>query len=216
MGGLCVNLFGIFAFHEAHMASHHAHGHDHGSSTASNTNMKGVFLHVLADTLGSCGVIVSSLLIEYFGWNIADPICSIFIAVLIGLSLIPLLTETAKILLNCVPSEMQTDLNAALMKIQSIDSVVGFSNVHFWRHSSSLVCATIHVQVESSAIEQRIIQQVASVLKGAGVGDVAVQVEKEEFYHHMSGLANQMITATNMTWPNSFQSRNPSKPLSSL
>ena len=254
VAGLLVNLFGIFAFHEAHHHAHgggcshghnhshdhghsHSHGdshdhhhhdhghdhshdgdHDHGSSTASNTNMKGVFLHVLADTLGSCGVIVSSLLIQYFGWNIADPICSIFIALLIGLSLIPLLTETAKILLNCVPTEMQADLNAALLKIQNIDSVVGFSDVHFWRHSSSLVCATMHVQVEASAVEQRIIQQVSAILKGAGVGDVAIQVEKEEFYHHMSGLNNQMLVGgtTPASWPNSFQSRNPNKPLSSL
>ena len=241
VAGLLVNLFGIFAFHEAHHHAHgggcshghshgasHGHDHSHGdghdhdhhdqdhgtTSTASNTNMKGVFLHVLADTLGSCGVIVSSLLIEYFGWNIADPICSLFIAVLIGLSLIPLLTETAKILLNCVPSEMQADLNAALLKIQNVDGVLGFSDVHFWRHSSALVCATLHVQVEPSVVEQRIIQQVGAILRGAGVGDVAIQVEKEEFYHHMSGLNNQLITANK--WPTSFQSRNPNKPLSSL
>jgi len=44
----------------------------------------GVFLHILADTLGSIGVIVSSLLIRYFGWMVADPICSMLIAGLIG------------------------------------------------------------------------------------------------------------------------------------
>ena len=236
IAGLLVNLFGIFAFHEAHHHAHgggcshshgdkksghshdhdhhhgdsscggHGHNHDHhdhspdqGSSTATNTNMKGVFLHVLADTLGSCGVIVSSLLIQYFGWNIADPICSLFIAILIGLSIIPLLTETAKILLNCVPSEMQADLNASLMKIQQLEGVIGYRDVHFWRHSSSLVCATLHVQVDSSAIEQRIIQQVSAILKGAGVGDIAVQVEKEEFFHHMSGLNNQFLASSG--WP---------------
>ena len=45
--------------------------------------LTGVFLHVLADTLGSVGVIISTLLMEYLGWRIADPICSIFTAVLI-------------------------------------------------------------------------------------------------------------------------------------
>jgi len=44
----------------------------------------GVFLHILADTLGSIGVIVSSLLIRYLGWMVADPICSILIAGLVG------------------------------------------------------------------------------------------------------------------------------------
>jgi len=44
----------------------------------------GVFLHILADTLGSIGVIISSLLIRYLGWMVADPICSMLIAGLIG------------------------------------------------------------------------------------------------------------------------------------
>lgn len=48
-------------------------------------NISGVFLHVLADTLGSVGVIISSWLIHQFNWNIADPICSMFIAALIGM-----------------------------------------------------------------------------------------------------------------------------------
>lgn len=43
-----------------------------------NANMRGVFLHVLADTLGSIGVIVSTILIEQFGWFIADPLFSFY------------------------------------------------------------------------------------------------------------------------------------------
>lgn len=43
----------------------------------------GIFLHILADTLGSVGVIISSILIQNFGWMMADPVCSMFIAVLI-------------------------------------------------------------------------------------------------------------------------------------
>jgi len=46
--------------------------------------VSGVFLHILADTLGSIGVIVSSLLIRYLGWMVADPVCSMLIAGLIG------------------------------------------------------------------------------------------------------------------------------------
>ena len=45
----------------------------------------GIFLHILADTLGSVGVIISSTLIYLFDWMLADPICSMFIAVLIML-----------------------------------------------------------------------------------------------------------------------------------
>lgn len=78
----------------------------------------GVFLHVLADTLGSVGVIISSLLIEHFGWKIADPICSLFIATLILLSVVPLLRETAYILLLRAPADMEEDLEKAFQKVK--------------------------------------------------------------------------------------------------
>lgn len=55
-----------FDAHDSH------HGHSHGSGE--NKIFQGIFLHILADTLGSVGVIISSLLIRFFGWNIADPV----------------------------------------------------------------------------------------------------------------------------------------------
>lgn len=84
VGGLLINLIGIFFFHDAghhhhhheeeeeehhhdhdhekeHHHHHHGHDHNHG-----NDNIKGVFLHVLADTLGSVGVIISSVIIHVF------------------------------------------------------------------------------------------------------------------------------------------------------
>lgn len=76
-----------------------------------------MFLHVLADTLGSVGVIISTLLIQYFDWNIADPICSLFIGVMIFLSVLPLLEDTANVLLLRLPAEMQGDITLALQKV---------------------------------------------------------------------------------------------------
>ena len=82
-----------------------------------NDLFSGVFLHVLADTLGSVGVIVSTLLIDNFGWNIADPICSIFIATMILISVLPLLKETALILLLRTPADMEDSIIKALEKV---------------------------------------------------------------------------------------------------
>ena len=76
-----------------------------------------MFLHVLADTLGSVGVIISTLLIDNFGWNIADPVCSMFIATMILLSVLPLLKETAQILLLRTPSDTEEDIISALGKV---------------------------------------------------------------------------------------------------
>lgn len=77
--------------------------------------MKGVFLHVLADTLGSVGVIISSLLIQYYGWLIADPICSLFIAVLVFSSVIPLLRDSTHALLLATAN--QDEVSHTLTKV---------------------------------------------------------------------------------------------------
>ena len=77
----------------------------------------GVFLHVLADTMGSVGVIVSSVLIEQFGFFIADPLCSLFIAILIFLSVLPLLKESSQVLLLRSPNELEKTLGSAFNKV---------------------------------------------------------------------------------------------------
>jgi len=94
--GFAVNLVGILYFHEH--ASHGGGGCNSGGDcscqASSNANMQGVFLHIVADALGSLSVIVSSLLIEYKGWAHADTICSLIIASFISLSAYPLIRST--------------------------------------------------------------------------------------------------------------------------
>ncbi|CAF1513191.1 unnamed protein product [Rotaria magnacalcarata] len=174
----------------------HDHGHSHGSSEKSshhghshsltdNANMRGVFLHVLADTLGSVGVIISSLLIQYFGWNISDPICSLFISIMIFLSVIPLLKESAMTLLLQTPSHIQYEI---LDRILKLDQVQSYSDEHFWNLSSSTTVGTIHVQITNDGDEQRVTAQVQTILKEAQIHNVAVQVEKQIFFNHLNGL----------------------------
>ncbi|EGW04346.1 Zinc transporter 5 [Cricetulus griseus] len=221
IGGLIVNLIGICAFSHAHSHghgtsqghchssdhghSHHTHGHgDHGHSHGftgggMNANMRGVFLHVLADTLGSIGVIVSTVLIEQFGWFIADPLCSLFIAVLIFLSVIPLIKDACQVLLLRLPPEYEKELHIALEKIQKIEGLISYRDPHFWRHSANIIAGTIHIQVTSDVLEQRIVQQVTGILKDAGVNNLTIQVEKEAYFQHMSGLSTGFHDVLAMT-----------------
>ncbi|GAB2238254.1 hypothetical protein Droror1_Dr00016156 [Drosera rotundifolia] len=94
----------------------HRH-HDH--------NMEGIFLHVLADTLGSVGVVISTLLIKYKGWLVADPACSIFISILIVSSVIPLLRNSAEILLQRVPRSHEHDIKLAVDQVLRMKGVSG-------------------------------------------------------------------------------------------
>ncbi len=103
--GFVVNLIGIatFSVNGTHSHSHGGHTHSH------NANMRGVFLHILADLMGSIGVIISSILVQTLGWNIADPVCSLFIAILILISVIPLLRQSAEVLLLATPTHPALD-----------------------------------------------------------------------------------------------------------
>uniref|UniRef100_A0A674PAI4 Zinc transporter n=1 Tax=Takifugu rubripes TaxID=31033 RepID=A0A674PAI4_TAKRU len=211
VGGLLVNLVGICAFSHAHSHggkscsshdhghSHHGHSHsDHGHGGHGHSHSR-VFLHVLADTLGSVGVIISTILIRQFGWLIADPICSLFISTLIFLSVIPLLKDACEVLLLRTPPENEKDLNGALEKIEKLEGVLSYRDPHFWRHSASVVAGTIHLQVMSDVVEQRIIHQVTAILKEAGVNNLSVQVEKEAYFQHMSGLSTGFQEVLAMT-----------------
>uniref|UniRef100_A0A094ZP50 Proton-coupled zinc antiporter SLC30A5 n=1 Tax=Schistosoma haematobium TaxID=6185 RepID=A0A094ZP50_SCHHA len=101
----------------------HTHGHQHHCGShksqkdeAGDANLRGVYLHVLADTLGSVSVIFSSFLVTNYGWNVADPICSMFIACVIGYSAMPLLNDTLCLLTLKVPDEFHSQLMVKKIK----------------------------------------------------------------------------------------------------
>nr|CAD7198599.1 unnamed protein product [Timema douglasi] len=145
-----------------HNNSHGSHGHSH------NANMQGVFLHVMADTLGSVGVIFSSILIDQFGWYVADPVCSIFIAVLIFLSVLPLLKHSALVLLLRTPRHIEEHIPQALNQVFAVEGIVSVGQPHFWQHSSKMCIGSLHIQASPIASEQNIIQQVIDQIKTLG------------------------------------------------
>jgi cation diffusion facilitator family transporter len=193
----------------AHSHSHGAspvnHGHSHGSDTVSaevyshasfaavesdddmdhrDLNTEGIFLHILADTLGSVGVIVSSLLIHYFQWYVADAICSIAISILIVASVIPLLRDATRILLQRTPPGHVRRLKRLLRKVTAIPGVLGYRQPHFWDLIDNTIVGTLHVHIAEDADAQHILSQVSAIFhdaKNLGLAHFAVQVEKEAF-----------------------------------
>ena len=110
----------------AHNHSHdggHGHSHNGGPSHISDSKpvqsqiLQGVFLHILADTLGSVGVIISALLMSNFGWMIADPICSMFIAIMVALSVYPLLRDSIHVIMQRTPKEIEDKLNDTIERV---------------------------------------------------------------------------------------------------
>ena len=108
----------IFSHDDGHGHGHSHGGHGHSHSNSDSQIMKGVFLHILADTLGSVGVIVSAILMQLFGWMIADPICSIFIAFLIAISVGSLVKDSVAILMQRQPVELDRKLPECYNKVR--------------------------------------------------------------------------------------------------
>ena len=80
----------------------HSHAHDNGighSHAHDNENMHGIYLHILADTLGSASVILSTVLTYLIPWSGWDPLASFLIAYLILITATPLVKSSAKRLL---------------------------------------------------------------------------------------------------------------------
>jgi zinc transporter 5/7 len=151
--------------------------HGHNDIHVENENMHGVYLHVLADALGSVGVIISSLLIQYKGWYIADPICSFCISVLIFLSVVPLVKSTASSLMLRVPSDFERKFDSLIARCKRRPGVVRVHRAHLWRHSKDIVVATTNIIVSSKDQQDPIMAWMIQALKTeVGATDVTVQI----------------------------------------
>lgn len=121
-----------------------------------NHLMKGVLLHILADTLGSVGVVISALLMRAFGWMRADPVCSIFIAVLVAASVWGLLRDSARILMMRTPVELDDDqrtLEACYTRLHRYHPAVkGIQEPRFWTLCADAYAGSIKIEVQSGLI----------------------------------------------------------------
>ena len=144
-------------------------------------------MHILADTLGSVGVIISSLLVQWYGLTSADAICSIIISALIIGSVFPFIQSTVNILLQRTPVEADTPIRLALQRVMSTPGVVSVRDPHFWTFCDGETIGSISVQVEDSADEQSTLSSVTEIFRATklNVRNMTVQIEKEQFVQQL-------------------------------
>lgn len=198
--GFIVNLIGIYAFQHGHShgggshghshsgSSHHGHSHNsHGHSHNHNIDvdlgsgnsqiMKGVFLHILADTLGSVGVIVSAVLMQMFGWMIADPICSMFIAILIALSVLALIKDSIAILMQRQPIGLDHVLPQCYQKVVSLAGVYSVQEPHFWTLCSDVYVGGLKLEVSKNVDPKYVVSHTQMIFAAVGVRHLYVQLD---------------------------------------
>lgn len=115
------------------------------SGKDASLNVKGAYLEVWADMIGSIGVIAGALVIRFTGWTLVDPI----VAIGIGLWVLPrtwiLLHDTINVLLEGVPGGLR--LPEIRKAIEGVPGVTGVHDLHVWSMSTSDVSCTVHIAI---------------------------------------------------------------------
>jgi cobalt-zinc-cadmium efflux system protein len=160
-GGLIVNIVSAKLLHGDHQH---------------NLNIKGAYLHVLGDLLGSIGAIAAGVLIWLFHWAAADPIISAIIALLITYSAFGLLKEAVNVLLEGCPSHIDIEeIRAVMLHFEGVRNV---HHLHVWNINLQRIVLTAHLEVTPDAFSGDILNTVQNALKHQfGLSHVTLQLE---------------------------------------
>jgi cobalt-zinc-cadmium efflux system protein len=171
--GLCVNCVAFVLLR-------------HGA--AESLNVRGAYYEVVADTLGSIGVIVAAVVMAATGWGWVDPV----VGAAIGLFILPrawrLGGEAVRVLVQAAPAG--TDLDAISTALSGIEGVNGVHDLHVWTLTSDMDVLTAHIAVDDGAASQVVLHRARTLLA-------------EQF--HLSHATLQVETADDhscdeMTW----------------
>lgn len=142
--------------HELKEKEHHDHKHKHEHK---NENIYAIYIHILADTLGSVAVLISAFLIKYYHLHISDPICSLFISAMIIFSTIPVLKSASMTLLH-IPNEKiikkKKKIEQSIKNIKcGMNSKPSIGNFELWQTNSSYFVGEIKIEIPIDKMEQK-------------------------------------------------------------
>ena len=142
-------------------------------------NLRGAYLHVLGDMLGSIGAITAALIILATGWTRADPLISLLIAALIVFSAWRLLRESVDVLLESTPAGL--DVGQIESAITAIPGVQCVHDVHVWTVTSGFPAMSAHVSILDPAVYNRVLVTAQNLLRERfGISHATLQLETPE------------------------------------
>ena len=142
---------------------------------AHDVNTRGAFLHMLADTLVSVGVVISGIVISLTGWNWIDPVIGILIAIIILISTWKLLAESLRLSIDAVPESIDPDDIVEEMK--EVSGVTDVHHLHIWPISTTEVALTAHVVLDDLQAMTDTVPALKKKLKDHGIGHSTLEVE---------------------------------------
>jgi len=150
-------------------------------SRSESLNIKGAFLHVVSDTLGSVGAISAGLIMYFTRWYLADPIFSILLGILIGYSSLKLIRESVNVLLEGVPYGI--DISAVERDIIELNGVKEVHDLHVWCMTPTKICAmSCHIVMEEGIDRKKLLSDLIRMLKEKfGIDHTTIQLEEEGY-----------------------------------
>jgi cobalt-zinc-cadmium efflux system protein len=144
-----------------------------------NLNIRGAFLHVVADALGSVGALVAAVLITTTGSTIWDPIVSAAVCLLILWSSARLIRDSFRIFMEGAPSHL--DPGAIRAALASLDGVVDVHDLHVWTITSEFVSLSAHLKVRAGVESKDVLRRAHEAMSsGFKVLHSTFQIESEE------------------------------------
>jgi cobalt-zinc-cadmium efflux system protein len=161
--GLVVNIVAGAVLYDSH---HH------------NLNLRGAFLHIVSDALGSVGAIVAGLIMLWTGWYVADPLISVLIGLLILHSSWSLVKESLSVLMQAVPKGIRLeDVQQALEEVEGVSKV---HDLHVWAVTSDLFTLSAHAVVENGGDFHQVLNGIEDTLKERfNIEHTTIQLEVE-------------------------------------
>ena len=160
-----------------------------GADVKENLNMRGAYLHVISDMLGSVGAIIAALLIMFFGGGWADPLASVIVSILVLRSGYLVTKSSVHVLMEGTPENVEVDkVNEKILKTDGIKSI---HDLHIWTITSGLNALTCHAVVnEKMTIEESeiLLRKVEHELEHMNIHHVTIQLETPAHLHDNSVL----------------------------
>ena len=164
-GGLVMNLICVRLLHR---------------EREDDLNVRGAWLHIVGDMLGSVGAIVAGLLITLFGWNVVDPLISVLIGLLIVWSSWHLIRDATNVLLEGTPAHI--NLAAVERAILETEGVANVHDLHIWTITSGREALSAHVLHAYSISQADLLKQLRAKLHELfGVDHLTIQMETADF-----------------------------------
>ncbi len=139
-------------------------------------NVRGAYLEVMADAIGSVGVIVSAIVILATGWPYTDAVVALALAAFIVPRALRLAGEALRIVVQAAPPSV--DVETLTADLRGLASVTDVHDVHVWTLTSGMDVASVHV-VSKGAVSADVVRAAQVVLREHGLAHATVQVEDD-------------------------------------